>query len=79
MMAKTYRLIKTVAAAVIPIGCVIVARHYGITLSGRLNNWVVFVALLWAVIALVSLVGPPYRGKLDERSSILSLLRKERD
>lgn len=79
IMATVSRLIKTVIVAAIPIVCLTVARHYGVTLSGRLNNWAVLVALLWAVISLVSLAGPAYRGKLDERSSMLSVLRKNQD
>ncbi len=70
---------KTLLVAVIPIGCVIAARHFGVTLAGPLNDAVILVALLWAAVNLVSIVGPGYRARIEDMNDLVSIFRKDGD
>lgn len=77
--ARVFRVTKKLLVAVIPIGCVIAARHFGVTLAGPLDDVVVLVALLWAAVNLVSIVDPGYRARIEDMNDLVSIFRKDGD
>lgn len=74
--AKIYRATKALIVAVIPIGCLIAARAYGIRLSGPLSDAVVVIALLWAAIGLLSVLDPAYRARMDGMSKVTLIFQR---
>jgi hypothetical protein len=77
MMQKIIRILKTLLIAIIPIGCLVGIRYAGIKLSGPLNDWVIIVALLWAIVSFISLMDPAYKSRIEDMSNILSAFRRQ--
>jgi len=77
VLASIFRVTRTLVLAVIPIGCLIAARKFGVTLARPVNDEVVLVTLLWAAINLVSIIDPAYRARIEDMNNVVSIFKRD--
>jgi hypothetical protein len=67
--------IKNIIVAFIPIVSIIIIRYVGVRFSSAFGNWVVVVALIWAIISILSILDPLYKSKISDLRDVASIVR----
>lgn len=72
---KLGRASQTLLIGIIPIAMILGFRYGGIKLSSQFNNWAVAIAILWAVIVIISALDPLYKNRLKAVQDFISAFR----
>lgn len=67
--------IRTIAISGIPLGVLIIVRYADLNLSSEFENWAIVIAILWAIITVLSLLDPLYATRIKTMSDLISAIR----
>ena len=66
---------KTIAVAIIPISCLLVAQLAGAKPPAQFTGWAIVASIAWAAITFISLLDPAYKSRLDDVRDFVGIFR----
>lgn len=66
---------RVIVISVLPLAVLLGIRYAGLKLSSSFNNWAIIVAVLWAIVTLLSSLDPLYASRLKTMGDLISAIR----
>jgi hypothetical protein len=73
--SRVMQVVRTVIVSIVPLVVLLTMRYAGLRLSSAFNNWAIIIAIIWAVITILSLLDPLYESRLKVMGDFISTIR----